>query len=241
MCASRIQRQRGIAIGPILFVIAILAVLAAAISASMGSFSGNSDTERARTYAGTIVNYAATLRAAVSRVMAMGCTDTQINFNNLVVGGYSTPGAPADKHCNLFDVAGAGLLWPSLPAEALDGTHTTEYDYGNYAVYDETSIQGSGIVASGGNNGAGIDLVLMAPFLSKAACDQVNKLLGYSDTPVTASRIADVSATRHFKTYWSVNQGYIIPYSYTARCINAEFNSTTVTNPYIAYFLLLPR
>ena len=45
MKQSKLNTQDGIALGPILFIIAILAVIAAAIAAGAGSFNANTGTE----------------------------------------------------------------------------------------------------------------------------------------------------------------------------------------------------
>ena len=108
---SGFRSETGIAIGPILFIIALLAIIATAIAAGSSSFSSGSDQEKARTYAGAILDYAASLRHAVQRVMANGCTENQISFENPVASGYTNAAAPADKHCHIFDIAGGGMLW----------------------------------------------------------------------------------------------------------------------------------
>lgn len=110
----RASPASGIAIGPILFVIAILAILATALSAGSSSFSGSSETEKARTNAGVILNYIASVRTAVARVMALGCREDQISFENPADANYPNSNAPPDKHCHIFDIAGGGLNWLSL-------------------------------------------------------------------------------------------------------------------------------
>ncbi len=50
--------QRGIAIGPILFVVALLAVLATAIAAGSGAFSGDTSAVKAKAQAAAILEYA---------------------------------------------------------------------------------------------------------------------------------------------------------------------------------------
>lgn len=106
----RFSASSGIAIGPILFIVAILAILATAIAAGSSTFSSGTDQEKARVTASTILDYGTQMRAAIARLTASGCSESQISLENLIYPGYSNGNAPADKHCHVFDVAGAGLL-----------------------------------------------------------------------------------------------------------------------------------
>ncbi len=104
--------QCGIAIGPILAVVAILAVLASAIAAGSGAFIGDTSAIKAKAQATAILEYANEVKLGVDRVIAKGCTDTQISFESPMVSGYYVnPNAPADKSCHVFDVNGGGIVW----------------------------------------------------------------------------------------------------------------------------------
>ena len=63
-----LNNQRGIALGPILFIIAILAILAAAIAAGNSGFNANTNTENTKSIAETIVQQADQINMAVQRV-----------------------------------------------------------------------------------------------------------------------------------------------------------------------------
>ena len=105
------NRQSGIAIGPILFVVAILAVLASAIAAGSGAFNSDTSAVKAKAQASAILEYANEVKFAVDRLLAKGCADTQISFENPIVSGYTNPNAPSDKSCHVFDVNGGGIVW----------------------------------------------------------------------------------------------------------------------------------
>ncbi len=114
--------QRGIAIGPILFVVALLAVLATAIAAGTGAFSGDISTVRAKAIAAALLEYAEQVKFAVDRLLAKGCKETEISFENPFVtydGGYTNPNAPSDKSCHVFDVNGGGVVWQDPPPEVV--------------------------------------------------------------------------------------------------------------------------
>lgn len=114
---GRRNGQRGIVIGPILFLIAIIGVLAAAIAAGTGGFGGNVSTARAKVIASALLDYANTVQIGVDRVLAKGCDETEISFENPFVSGYENPNAPSDKSCHVFDVNGGGIVWKNPPNE----------------------------------------------------------------------------------------------------------------------------
>ena len=103
--------QRGIAIGPILYIVAILAVLVSAIAAGSGAFNGDISAVSAKVQATTILEQANEVKFAVDRLIAKGCTDTEISFENPVVGDYINPNSPSDKSCHVFDVNGGGIIY----------------------------------------------------------------------------------------------------------------------------------
>ena len=65
----RNNNQRGIVIGPILAVVALLAVLASAIAAGSGSFNGDTSAVKAKAQATAILEYAHEVKFAVDRVL----------------------------------------------------------------------------------------------------------------------------------------------------------------------------
>ena len=109
-----LNNQDGIALGPILFIIAILAIIAAVISAGRGGFTANTNTENAKTIAQVLIDYGEQVQSGVDAVTANGCTDTQINFANTIITGYTNLNAPADHSCDVFNTAGGGINFKLL-------------------------------------------------------------------------------------------------------------------------------
>jgi type II secretory pathway pseudopilin PulG len=109
----------GIAIGPILFVIGLLGLLAAAIAAGSGAFSGSTTTHGAKALAQSIIQQTDQMATAVQLVQTRNsCADTQISFENTTVSGYTNTNAPADYTCHIFRPDGGGLLWMIPPQGA---------------------------------------------------------------------------------------------------------------------------
>lgn len=152
--------RHGIAIGPILFVIAVLAILAVAISATSGTFSTNNEREKAHAYASAIIDYSTLIYNALQRVKALGCDDTQISFENGVVTGYTNASTPADGHCKIFAPSGGGMSWALPPVDS----QTTASDYRYVTNY----MVGYGTTAD--------ELTIIAPNLTTTVCDEINSM-----------------------------------------------------------------
>ncbi len=95
--------SRGIAIGPILFVVALLGILAAAIAAGSGSFTGSTTSESDKTKAAALIQIGENLKFGVERIIGSGVDVTSINADPT-----STTAAN-----DLFAPMGGGISPPS--------------------------------------------------------------------------------------------------------------------------------
>lgn len=103
--AGRLPSQAGIAIGPILFIIALLAIIAAAIAAGSGSFTSGTTNEGNRTKASALVQIGENLKVGMDRItMEGGLTPTTVDINAL-----NTTAGNA-----LFSPSGGGVAAPSV-------------------------------------------------------------------------------------------------------------------------------
>ncbi|QQR68547.1 MAG: hypothetical protein IPI58_06780 [Alphaproteobacteria bacterium] len=201
--AFNLGSQSGIAIGPILFIVALLAVIAAAISAGSDSFSGDTSAVSAKAKASAILEYADSVKMGVDRVLGRGCTDTQISFENPIVSGYTNANAPADKSCHVFDQNGGGIIWktPQSSAQSQADYDTATYvgrvTLGNYG-FASICVMGVGTggrYPQGGNSShfpcyyvdgsASADLVMFLPWLTKDVCLQINNITGLKNKNAT--------------------------------------------------------
>src|ERR1043166_909263 len=66
---ARFNKEAGIAIGPILFVVAILASLATAIAAGSSTFATNASQETNRTNAAAMISIGQNLKMGVDRIV----------------------------------------------------------------------------------------------------------------------------------------------------------------------------
>jgi type II secretory pathway pseudopilin PulG len=167
--------QQGIALGPILFIIAILAIIAAAIAAGSGSFTANTNTEGSKVSASTIIQVAESLKSAVQKVQSQGCTATQISFANPTVTSYTNPNSPSDKSCNVFDPNGGSMSFPIITT----ATHEIESPSWEYFTFEGSSK------FTGLGTGTAPSLAAFLPIDSMATCDAINAQLGLPTSPYT--------------------------------------------------------
>ncbi|MDX2027109.1 MAG: hypothetical protein SFW62_00565 [Alphaproteobacteria bacterium] len=103
----RFASQSGIAIGPILFIIAILAILAAAIAAGSGSFTAGTSKESDRTRASALIQIGENLKIGVDRLLLQDIAQFgAIDFN--------AKNADSSSNNVLFSPNGGGITAPSV-------------------------------------------------------------------------------------------------------------------------------
>ena len=122
-----IMQQAKTASGNVLFLILIAVALFAALSYAVTQSSktgGNGiSKDKAKILAAELVQYATQMEQTITRLRVINnCTNAQISFENPVVGIYVNAGAPSDKRCHVFDVAGGGLSWQDPPKNVNDGS-----------------------------------------------------------------------------------------------------------------------
>src|SRR5580658_2534770 len=83
---ERFGHDAGIAIGPILFIIAILGILAAAIAAGSGSFTSGTTAESSKTKAAALIQIGENLKIGMDRLIM----ENEISVANVVIGVNNT-------------------------------------------------------------------------------------------------------------------------------------------------------
>ena len=111
----KLPHNAGIAIGPILFIIAILAILAAAIAAGSGSFTASTSTEGDITKASALIQIGENLKVGMDRIIMGG----QVDITNVVINAGNT-----SNTVDLFSPAGGGI---SAPSDSLANTPGTDH------------------------------------------------------------------------------------------------------------------
>lgn len=113
----RLGRDAGIAIGPILFIIAVLGILAAAIAAGSGSFTIGTTNETNRARATALIDIGQNLKIGMDRILGNG-----VEFTSVVIDEDNT-----SDTVDLFSPMGGGIAAPSTTMAATPGTDIWYY------------------------------------------------------------------------------------------------------------------
>ncbi|QQR68669.1 MAG: hypothetical protein IPI58_07425 [Alphaproteobacteria bacterium] len=178
---------------------AILAVLASAIAAASGSFNGDISTISAKAQAAAILEQANEVKLGVDRLIAKGCTDTQISFENPIVSGYVNSNAPSDKSCHVFDINGGGIIYKDISRDATDKNFTSESEYARVIFSGNERVMQVGTYL-------GEELMMFYPYIKLDVCLELNKILNVktsNDSPPVLNAY-DVSISK-YDGYYSYN------------------------------------
>ena len=225
------NNQSGIALGPILFIIAILAILGAVLAAGSGSFNASTGAESAKAMAQTITNQCAAYQDALNLVFGNGCDVTQIDWSPANGGGYPSgtgawvhgdystggTGHTGNGQCAFFDPRGGGMTFKPIPNAALytptSGQYTT-YEggavdailtaYAGYPVlYAYYCVMGTGTCSStyAASTNPSSSLYYRVNYINYATCQQINKILGISWDPSAVEFVDNALQQNIFNSY----------------------------------------
>jgi hypothetical protein len=152
----RLSGNNGIAIGPILFIIAILAILATAIAAGSSTFATSSGQESNRTNAASMISIGQNLKMGVDRIVALGTSLTNVDINS----------ANTTSNTALFSPLGGGLVPPSTALASNPSSDTWIYTWGAVTNLGSTAVER-----------------IAALKVNSGVCDQINTQAGNGATP----------------------------------------------------------
>ena len=173
---SRLEPNAGIAFAPILFIIAILAILAAAIAAGRGSLTVEAQTEHSKTQAAALIQIGENLKIGADRVIMGGRIKPAGTAGATVLNTVST--ATSDPN-DLFSPSGGGISAPSV-AMANDPASDVWY----YV---------SGPISGLGTGGATADLFAVLR-VSQTTCAAVNNVTVGTNSAPTGADLGNFSS-----------------------------------------------
>jgi hypothetical protein len=153
MVGARLHRDAGIALGPILFIIAILAILAAVIAAGSGSFNASTNTEGNKAKASAVIQVGDNLKVGMDRLTM----ENGVNYN-----GWTTSPTSTSNTTDLFSPTGGGIAPPSI---AMAGNAAADTWY-----YPQASIPNLG--SWNGTNGNTQQLAVLN--ITSGVCAEIN-------------------------------------------------------------------
>ncbi len=160
--------EAGIAIGPILFIIAILAILAAAIAAGSGGFTAGTSGEKARTQASAMIEVGQNLKVGMDRLVI----DNSIDIPNIVISASKTA-----NNNELFSPIGGGIAAPST---ALAGNPSSDTWF-----YLNAPFTGVG-------NSSNNQIIAMLNVTQSLCAEVNNKVIGSTATTPSAINAANL-------------------------------------------------
>jgi hypothetical protein len=167
------SRERGNVLFYVLIGVTLLAALIYAVSQSGRGSVQQVNIEKAKLLATEILEYGNTVSTAVAQLRLRGCSLDKINFENDTVGGYVNAGAPSDKTCNIFDLAGGGVTFKKPPVEAVVNGGTQRQIFSG-------EIEVAEVGTTCGDTPCD-DLVMFSGELTKDICIEINNKLGISN------------------------------------------------------------
>jgi hypothetical protein len=174
---ARLSAQAGIAIGPILFVVAILAILATAIAAGSSTFATSSSQETNRTNAASMIQIGSNLKMGVDRIVSLGTP-----LANIIINSGNTVNA-----VDLFSPLGGGLVSPSVALSSDPTADTWIYTWGAVTSLGTTGLER-----------------IAALKVSQGVCDQVNIQAGNTATAAAAA-LGAINNTTNFSAWPATN------------------------------------
>ncbi len=171
---SRLNHQAGIAIGPILFVVAILAILATAIAAGSSTFATNASQETNRTNAGSMIQIGQNLKLGVDRIVALGTPLASVDIN----------ASNTSTNTAIFSPLGGGLVPPSTALAATPATDAWIYTWGAVTNLGSASLERLAVLK-----------------VNQGVCDQINVMGANTTTAVTGTDVGAFTNTVNF-TAW---------------------------------------
>ena len=183
----RLANIAGIALGPILFIIAILAILAAAISAGSGSFNGSTNTEGNKAKASALVQIGDNLKIGMDRLTM----ENGVNYN-----GWTTSPSNTTSNVDLFSPTGGGIAPPSI---SMAGNPASDI-----WLYPQAAIPGMG--SWNATNGNTMQLAVLN--ITSGVCAQINnRANGQAIAPAAQAlgNFATTAATGNVATLTNTN------------------------------------
>ncbi len=181
--------QSGNVLFYILIAVALLAGLGFAVSESVRGGGQQITNDRARLIATEIIEYSNNISAAVSQLQLRGVDIDELCFDDTGFGGTYDYAGCTDDFNKIFHISGAGIQWRQAPSEAMDSSATPDNLWHIYADNEVENV-GTTCAAAGCS-----DLILVTDELLLSVCQQINDLLGITDSADAPPTDTDIGET----------------------------------------------
>ena len=234
--------QSGNVLFLILLAVALFAALSYAVTSSTRSGGGDASKEKIQLQANELMNFGSTVKVAVDRLRASGCSVNQISFDGPVTGkirkaasdssfAYVNGSAPGNGKCNVFDPRGAGVSFPNISPGVQVASKLVSTDHNKSNIYffnGNNQVHDVGVTTNS-------ELMMFAPFLTKNLCDFINQKNGISGSYVTSLDTNDNHPWQGTYNTWGFITG-----SFTGK-FSGCIEKGSSTGDYYFYQVLIPQ
>lgn len=193
--------QRGNVLFIIFIGIALFAALSFAVSQGMRSGGGSVGKEKTSLGVNELLQYSNAVSQSIKAVKALnGCSDTQINFANTIISGYSNASAPTDKTCDIFEQQGGGLTYQIPDDKILDPAYQSATAYRKWLFTGRFCINSVGTGVGSTCAAENAELLMILPYINNEACNKLVELMNNPNAP---------SANTGFTNYFTGTYGTV--------------------------------
>lgn len=176
----RQNRRNGTESGNVFLMVLIGIVLFAALmftlSRGFSDAPGSMSSKQAKLDASDILDYAARVERAVSRLRGRSVSENDISFEH--GGSFVNAGCSADS-CKVFASAGGGVNWQEPP----QNVSASSWHFTGKTCIVNVGAGGMGCDSDGNDNE---ELLLVLPSIDQSVCEEINSRLGISGIPANA-------------------------------------------------------
>jgi len=236
------KTEQGNVLFLILIAVALFAALSYAVTQSTRSGGGSAEREKSVLSSASLVQYPASLRTSLIRMILNGTSVDNLEFN--VPSAF---GSLTSNEVGVFHPSGGAAVYQRAPAEVMANSNQADWYFNGSFEIPEIGISGAG----------GNDIIAFLPGVSRSVCVQLNKEVGINITGCTMTDgvVPDINGAAVTEANFKVtmDDSYTLPTTDQEDIAGiggscAAFNgqptgcfNDTVTGEYVIYSVLLER
>lgn len=246
------NKQSGNILLFILIAILLIGLLTVSLTRSSNNTNDTGDFEQNTIIASQIMRYAKAIEASVTQLLARGCGENDISFENDIIAGYTNtfPSAPTTNECHVFEPEGGGQEFVNPSTSWLDTSFSAGANYGEFHFPRGTCIYGVGDNYDlSGNGNCDInpvlneELIITLPYLKQSICESLNRQAGHNFATIPSEADSTLETNKFVGSYTGSSEVGNNPtlYGVATGCLQQAPSGTYPDNAYIFYHVLYAR
>ncbi len=192
---SYICNQSGNALWLILLAVALLGILAAAVTRNNSSINQSGSVEQARIKASSLLRYSRSVENVIQKMLIDGISENDLDF---IAIGTNHDNTNCNKpECEVFNVKGGGLEYINVANLINDSNHQEDW-----IVSSENRVYQFGC---DNNSAECTELLLLAKDIPKEICLQINKIQNIANPNNDAPRQSEILDDTAFTGTYGAN------------------------------------